>query len=183
MVQKLPEVVKEENLIFPGKKIEVYNDFLEEVFAVCKIRKQPIVLQGFFNGENYVSYFKTSLGKANDIKKGPKSLEFTFGTGITIEEFTDPIQRNQRIAEQRRIFERNAFADYDLDDPHYKVQIIFDNYIEPVGISHTAFQRDFDPRFDIPKDNSGFSAMKSSLQEYIDEIIEDVRNLKALNRN
>lgn len=181
-VQKLPEVKNEQNLIFPGTKVEVYNDFLEEVFMVCKVRKHPIVLEGFFNGINYVSYFKTKHDGNNEIKKGNKNLEFNYGTEIIIEEIANAEQRKERIAEQRRILERNSYANYDLIDTHYKVKSIFDNYIEPEGIRHTTSERDFDLKFDIDKDNSGFSLMKKSLQDYINEIIEDVRNLKNLSR-
>lgn len=189
-LKALPEVKQEPNLLKPGAKVDEYKELLDDIFRVVQIRRHPIVLEGFLNGTEYISYFEIDFFGEYGIDKVEDHLDLNAFTKITIEKIEDEAARKKRIREQRvKCNDRRTYHRYDdLSNLSYRLSEIYDDYVELAYDSKKKFKNDHNIKDTIISElnienYNGFLAMNTSLQEYISEIVNDVRKLRGLSEH
>ncbi len=174
--------VKMEKLILPNLVLDYYLDLLEDIFYVAKIRKgEIIILEGFLNGENYISYYST--GDEKDIKKEEDYLSVPTFSKIILVKVENAEERAKTINAQRDLikFSKTKIDKYNaikFADSSLKVIRIYESSIEvePYSISFSLLnpQNKLEPSENYIKDTKGFELMKSSLKQYIDDIVKNL---------
>jgi hypothetical protein len=184
------EELKEESEINESKpldivfnKIDIYSDILQEIFYIQSIRKEPIVLEGFFNSDKVVSIFDFSTHANFKVQKTEEYISFATFQDIYIEPYENDQERKTRVQELREQikYSKYKFSAYSKNkNGNFGISTIYENYIEPKDYN-LRNDKEIEPFFYIQSNYSGILMMKHSLKEYIKEVLEDIDRVKKLN--
>lgn len=170
--------IKGEKLLLPGLKLEYYFDLLENIFYVATIRGEIIVLEGFFNGKNYISYYSADSVSEITIED---SLYINTHAHIKILNIENQDERRKKIKTERNNIHfaktpYDKFIAIQHENAVVDVKKIYENTIETEP-ENTASHNN------LIRDTKGFTTMKKSLKQYIDDIIKNLEQWETASKN
>ncbi|MGB4846730.1 MAG: hypothetical protein WBP41_02375 [Saprospiraceae bacterium] len=185
------EVLNKENnnnidlqLLIPHSKLEIYFDIIEEIFYIAKIVKQPLILNGFFNGEEFISYFSFDNDSKSPFFKSINSINFGMGCHIYIERVKDSEKRLNKIRSQRDKIKYAKFKSlHSLNTTSMmKVTAIHDTFIEikEKGFNPLEDNKTVKEQFTIKEDYKGIILLRKSLDEFVVSLINDMKFLRSI---